>query len=220
MEQTAPPRLDDKSEIIDDKITAPVAEPHRNGKTEEGEWKTESKTATQQEDKPQSSGGLSKLTAEQLLDYVKKQNIKMKKLKSENEALQKTTLALNGTINDLKSKAIETGPSLADSSVVDGSSYNLFWDLIDRRPPWQQKLAKLSLVSMVGNLTKLSPATGASSSVRRAFHKWVLAAHSIKTESVQASLEESKKANGLLEQRWVIVTGVLVCSVELLLIIV
>lgn len=193
MEEMSSPNQDCKFDVMDKSGESVIAESHRISKNEE------TKSPVNEENKA-SSGGLAKLTAEQLLDYVKKQNLKMKKLKGENEAQLKTISDLTTTISDLKLKS-KVDVSLTDSSVVDGNGYNLFWDLIDRRPLWQQKLAKLSLLSMVCNLSKINPMLGKSSSVRRSFQKWALYTQNSKIGSIQSNLDESKKANSLLEQR-------------------
>lgn len=153
------------------------------------------------EEKVQTSGGLAKLTAEQLLEYVKKQNVKMKKLKSENDGLQKTIAELNSTIEEMKSRPTPKTEATSVVASTDASSYDLFWELIERRPSWQQNLAKVSLQYLVDNVSKLNPLISNSTAVRHAFSKWMLVCQGAKTASVEARLEETKKNNSFLEQR-------------------
>ena len=162
-------------------------------------------------DKPHSSGGgLSKLTAEQLLEYVKKQNVKMKKLKIENDALHKNVSDLKVNIIELKkAEPINTSCDPVESSQLDNwSSYNLFWDLIDRRPDWQQALARIALKFLCQSLSKLNPAVGSSFSLRHAFSKWVTMSNLVKVNTLQTSLEECRHTNAHLEQRYVHTTAI------------
>lgn len=76
------------------------------------------------------------LSTEQLLEYIKKQKARIKRLEKETESLKNER-------EQLKLAQIER------SNVTDGSNPAFFWELIEREKPFKRKLAKAALQSLV-----------------------------------------------------------------------
>jgi hypothetical protein len=130
-------------------------------------------------------GVFTKLSKEQLIEYIKKQKKEIKKLKAD-------------LAEELQQRKTADTPSAATLSA---HNFDLFWELLDRRPKWQQRLARASLASLL----TLAPAlhSSARSQLQAAFHKWRAQTSSSCLGEVRSALEENKLTNAHLEQRLV-----------------
>ena len=138
-------------------------------------------------------GGLfAKLSKEQLIEYTKKQKKEIKKLKADLAAEQKRR------VDGPNTTTIQSSVEAARSSHA--SSFDLFWELVDRRPHWQQKLAKVSLTALLS----LAPARhhAAHTKLQSAFYKWRANTAAECLVQVSSALKENEMTNAHLEQRY------------------
>jgi hypothetical protein len=125
-------------------------------------------------------GGASR---EQLLDFIKRQKLKIKKLENDNKALEfKLTVSSSGA------------PTM--------QSEGLFWGLIGRQPDFQQRIARAALRSMIGPFRRRN-------SVKIYFSTWKTALRKSKLVELEAKLEESTKNSIELEKRCLKLKGLL-----------
>jgi hypothetical protein len=128
-------------------------------------------------------------TREQLLDFIRRQKLKLKKLENENSALE-TKLATSLTVNS------------SQQNVGGGVDDGLFWELIARQPEFQQRIAKAALRSMLGPFLHRT-------SVKSCFSDWKTATREAKMAELEAKLEESTKNAIELEKRCLKLKGLL-----------
>lgn len=137
-----------------------------------------------------SGGGLSKLSREQLLEYIKKQNAKVKKLHNEKEALQ-NDLTLLKQKNDEQSQ-IATSPVPKDTPSTDIS--------LLRNVTFQHKCALYAISAL---FTTYRHDTRLLAS--QAFYQWKIqctdARHLRVLEEKTSQNEELRKLNSSLEQK-------------------
>lgn len=128
-----------------------------------------------------------KLSKEQLIEYTKRQKKEIKKLRADLAEQQKLA-----TQQQHESQLVTQ-----DTSAV--NSFDLFWELLDRRPAWQQQLARVSLSALLGRAKALR--TSARLHLQSAFSHW--SAQTSRAGLLQTSsiLEENRAANTHLEQR-------------------
>jgi hypothetical protein len=119
----------------------------------------------------------SRLTVEQLLDYVKKQNAKVKKLKLENDEIR-------SQLESAAPQAHTTG---------DG-----FWREIGSRPEWQQRLAHGAVSYLLQSLQKPNESFN---QLRRAFLHWHRLVAELDSIQVKKKLSEAFESQSQLEQR-------------------
>jgi hypothetical protein len=143
----------------------------------QGSSNTSNPSSEEKVTEPQNSV-LGRLTVEQLLDYVKKQNAKVKKLKLENDEIrsQLSTVA-----------ATEPQPS------GDG-----FWREIHNRPEWQRQLARGVLAHL---LYSFQIPKNLLTQLRRAFLHWHRLSTELHTSVLKKQLTEASETQTQLEQR-------------------
>lgn len=132
------------------------------------------------------------LSNDQLLDYIKKQKAKIKRLEKEKETHLKEN-AERGQRVDATLGARDNSPSSSDSS--------LFWELIERETPFRQKLAKSALNFLVGTISKSSMGKKCVASKRTLFDRWKHETLLSKMSSISADLVDSTKSYTALEQK-------------------
>lgn len=134
--------------------------------------------------KASAGGTFAKLSKEQLLEYTKKQKREIKRL--------------NAELTERKRKNAEPNP--AHYSAKNADSFDLFWELLPRRPPWQQRLARVSLSSLLTLLS--SRLRTAQCSLRAAFYQWTALAVQSRFLAASDALGETRASNTHLEQRF------------------
>lgn len=133
------------------------------------------------------------LTNEQLLEYIRKQKLKIRKLEKEVEHLAASTTSSSSS-NQLVSFSATTLPSETfDSSI--------FWDLLNRSPPFLKNLARSALASLVKTLSNSTLGRRKIPTKSNAFKKWKVFMYNHRFHSLQSAKEESSKTISLLEQR-------------------
>jgi hypothetical protein len=105
-------------------------------------------------------------TREQLLDFIRRQKLKLKKLEYENSALE-TKLATSLIVNS------------SQQNVGGGVDDGLYWELIARQPEFQQRIAKAALRSMLGPFLHRT-------SVKSCFSDWKTATSEAKRRGAPA----------------------------------
>jgi hypothetical protein len=130
-------------------------------------------------------GVFAKLSKEQLIEYTKKQKKEIKKLKGE-----------ISQFHDERSAQIESNEIASNNN----ASFDLFWELLDRRPQWQQRLAKVSVSSLLGHAPTLQRAARAT--LHSAFYQWSAQTSRSYRSHIRGALQESKMTNAHLEQRY------------------
>ena len=159
------------------------------------------------------------LSNEQLLDYIKKQKAKIKRLEKDKETLGKTNVeqeqkiiaAIAATAAAIASSATaaataaqqnSTNSSNASSdshSSSDNSS--LFWGLIGRESQFKQKLAKNTLNFLISTITKSSLGRENIPTRSSLFEKWRKHTYKMKLQSLAGELVESSKSFQALEMK-------------------
>eukprot|EP00603_Paraphysomonas_imperforata_P007928 CAMPEP_0114413850 /NCGR_PEP_ID=MMETSP0103-20121206/1074_1 /TAXON_ID=37642 ORGANISM="Paraphysomonas imperforata, Strain PA2" /NCGR_SAMPLE_ID=MMETSP0103 /ASSEMBLY_ACC=CAM_ASM_000201 /LENGTH=1218 /DNA_ID=CAMNT_0001581951 /DNA_START=181 /DNA_END=3837 /DNA_ORIENTATION=- len=130
------------------------------------------------------TGVFARLSKEQLVEYTKKQKKEIKKLKTELAERQRQELAPSSDI-----------------------SLDLFWATVERRPEWQQRLAKVSLTAMFTHVAVFRRLANAK--LHSAFYKWSAMVGRSCLSDASCALEENKMTNAHLEQRVVKLKGLL-----------
>ena len=105
------------------------------------------------------AGAFSTLSTEQLLDYIKKQKIRIKRLEKEKETFTKQDKILTKS-----SEQAASVPSTANPA--------LFWDLIDRESPFMRKIAKTALSMLTSTLSKSTVGKNFQPSKKSLFDRW------------------------------------------------
>ena len=131
------------------------------------------------------------LSNEQLLDYVKKQKARIKRLEKEKETLTK--------LNSEQRRQIEAGAQPISSSLSDDSS--LFWGLIDRESSFKQKLATTALNHLVSTISNSSLGSRSFPSRRSLFDRWRDHTIQSKIMTISGALLDSNKSFAALEQK-------------------
>lgn len=119
---------------------------------------------------------VSRLTVDQLLDYVKKQNAKVKKLKMENDEFRSQL--------EIRSPELHSGQG--------------FWRDIHNRPVWQKQLAQGVLHYF---LQSISRPRSSLSQLRQAFLHWCRLSAEIKSAELVTKVMEASETRAQLEQR-------------------
>lgn len=119
---------------------------------------------------------VSRLTVDQLLEYVKKQNAKVKKLKLENDEFR----------------------SQLENRTSESQSNQGFWRDIRCRPVWQQQLARGVLHYLFQSI--LRPKNFLIQ-LRRAFLQWHRACFEIKISQLEMKISDASETKSQLEQR-------------------
>jgi hypothetical protein len=132
------------------------------------------------------------LSNDQLLDYIKKQKSRIKRLEKEKETLHSENVELKHQIG-----------SKAESTVKSESSDNssLFWGLIDKESPFKQKLAKSALNFLIGTISKSSLGRKCVISKRTLFDRWKEHIYVSKMSTLSNELQDSNKSFAALEQK-------------------
>lgn len=131
------------------------------------------------------------LSNDQLLDYIKKQKARIKRLEKEKENLTK--------VNAEQERQIEAGVQPINSSSSDNSS--LFWGLIDRESSFKQKLATSALSFLVSTISKTSLGRRYIPSRRSLFDRWKEVTIQSKIITISGALSDSHKSFAALEQK-------------------
>jgi hypothetical protein len=145
------------------------------------------------DEKEEKTGG-NALSTDQLLEYIKKQKARIKRLEKEKENLTKVN----------KEQEVEKSDAIALQSEVKSSSNNsssLYWGLIGRESSFQQKLAHSALNFLVKIITYSSIGKQYIPTKRSLFDKWRNGILHVKTEKIQNDLKEATKSFNLLEQK-------------------
>lgn len=133
------------------------------------------------------------LSNDQLLDYIKKQKSRIKRLEKEKEALQKEN------IEHERQNESKTGSRVNLESSTDNSS--IFWGLIDKESPFKQKLAKSALNFLIGTISKSSLGRKCVISKRTLFDRWKEHMVLSKMLILSNELHDSNKSYVALEQK-------------------
>ena len=131
------------------------------------------------------------LSNEQLLDYVKKQKARIKRLEKEKETLTK--------LNSEQGRQIEAGAQPISSSFSDDTS--LFWGLIERESLFKQKLATTALNHLVSTVSNSSLGRRCLPSRRSLFDRWRDHIIQSKIMTLSGALLDSNKSFAALEQK-------------------
>lgn len=167
----------------------------------------------------------SALTAEQLLDYIKKQKLKIKRLEKDKETLTKqvnesteAVVAANAAVkaaenaasaatNEAKavmaSAETKTPLSVASSSSSSSStSGSMFWDLIDKESPFQRKLATSAITLLTSTIKKSNFGKKSIQPSRRSlFDAWRIRTMELRAEAAVREAAEVKAEFASLEQK-------------------
>lgn len=144
------------------------------------------------------------LSNEQLLEYIKKQKAKIKKLEKDKETLGKINVEQEQQIIAATAAAAAAAVSTAGTTSPSHSSSDnpsLFWGLIDRESSFKQKLAKIALNSFVATIEKSSLGKKYVPSRRSLFDHWKEHTYFMKMTAIATELLESSKSYLALEQK-------------------
>lgn len=133
------------------------------------------------------------LSNDQLLDYIKKQKSRIKRLEKEKDTLQKENIEYERQIGS-KTESKGNSESSSDNSC-------LFWGLIDKESPFKQKLAKSALNFFIGTISKSSLGRKCVISKRTLFDRWKEHIIIIKMRAMSNALHDSNKSYVALEQK-------------------
>jgi hypothetical protein len=137
------------------------------------------------------------LSSEQLIDYVKKQKVRIKRLEKEKENLVK--------LNSEQEQQIKISASISSTEIDTKSSSNnsssLYWGLIERESIFQQKLAKTALNLLVCTITKSKMGKRYIPSISSLFDRWKERIEQLKLQTVKNDLLDSSKSILVLEQK-------------------
>ena len=131
-----------------------------------------------------------KASAEQLLEYIKKQKLKIKRLQTENDALTKSLSSVQLIDKD------KSGPNAAESEPEPGMTSSA-------DPQHRQKSSKAAAANML-NLARyldLFHKTETPHTLRSSFMHWKLLDSLGRLTSLSKELETAKTANTAMEQR-------------------
>lgn len=132
------------------------------------------------------------LSNDQLLDYIKKQKAKIKRLEKEKETQLKE--------NTEREQRVDATLGARDN-VQSSSDSSLFWGLIDRETPFRQKLARSALNFLVGTISKSSMGKKSVASKRTLFDRWKHETLLSRMSSITTDLADSNKSYAALEQK-------------------
>jgi hypothetical protein len=106
----------------------------------------------------ENDGKTSTLSTEQLLDYIKKQKVRIKRLEKDKEGIEQAlSAATSGRLNSESATRIDQ---------------TLFWDLISREQPFSQNLARSAINSLVSAISRSGLAKNSIPSKRSLFDLW------------------------------------------------
>jgi hypothetical protein len=135
------------------------------------------------------------LSNDQLLDYIKKQKSRIKRLEKEKETLHRENIEHERQIGSKIESTVKSESSSDNSS--------LFWGLIDKESPFKQKLAKSALNFLIGTISKSSLGRKCVLSKRSLFDRWKEHVFLSKISTLSIELQDSNKSFAALEQKTV-----------------
>jgi hypothetical protein len=152
------------------------------------------------------------LSKEQLLDYVKKQKLKLKKLEKDIETLKKENDSLVQAQKQNVASTSNDGSSASGGSSKEAIDPMLFWPMIMRQSPYVQSLAKCALNSFVSACTNTIMASndanknkvcigGPHRSLRNGFRKWKIAAMEMRADAAKQAVESLESKYAQSEQK-------------------
>jgi hypothetical protein len=133
------------------------------------------------------------LSNDQLLDYIKKQKSRIKRLEKEKETLHRENIEHERQIGSKIESTVKSESSSNNSS--------LFWGLIDKESPFKQKLAKSALNFLIGTISKSSLGRKCVLSKRSLFDRWKEHVFLSKISTLSIELQDSNKSFAALEQK-------------------
>lgn len=133
------------------------------------------------------------LSNDQLLDYIKKQKSKIKRLEKEKETLHKENVE--------HERQIGSQSQSGGNSALSSDNSSLFWGLIDKESPFKQKLAKSALNFLIGTISKSSLGRKCVISKRTLFDRWKEHILLSKMSTLSIELQDSNKSFVALEQK-------------------
>lgn len=161
-------------------------------------------------------GSSASLTPEQLLEYIKKQKTKIKKLEKEKETLvakhaeeiaAATIRATIATTETAESQNGDTKVATISSTASSLSSNNgaLFWGMLEKEPPpsFPRKLAKAALSMLLNTIIKSNKGKQFQPSRRSLFDQWRFYTLEKRVESAVRHATEAKTNMQILEQKTV-----------------
>ena len=129
-------------------------------------------------------------SVDQLMKLIKSHKLKIRKLETENEAL----------LSSSKKDHIATDISIMSKSE---SSDVTFWDLIDRKSIFQQRLAKCAISNMLNVFKAFSHRNLRScTEAHSAFSQWKRYFNDSRYEFLKDALNKSETANAASEQKY------------------
>ena len=165
------------------------------------------------------SGSSASLTPEQLLEYIKKQKTKIKKLEKEKETLiakhaeeiatatSKATIATETEKVTTTSTESQNGDvkvaTTTSSSSLSSNNGALFWDMLEKEPPFPRKLAKVALSMLLNTIIKSNKGKQFQPSRRSLFDQWRLHTLEMRVEMAVRHATEAKANMQILEQKTV-----------------
>ena len=165
---------------------------------------------------PPGGGGSASLTPEQLLEYIKKQKTKIKRLEKEKETLvakhaeeiakatvTATTEAATGKVTSSSESQSEDIKVAISSSSLSTNNGALFWDMIEKEPPFPRKLAKVALTMFMNTILKSAKGKQFQPSRRSLFDQWRLHTLEMRVEMAVRHATEAKASMQGLEQKTV-----------------
>jgi hypothetical protein len=135
------------------------------------------------------------LSSEQLLDYIKKQKARIKRLEKENEVLRK----------DKEARVVQSH-ALAPAEKQPGFDPLLFWELVGRETPFIQNIARSALNSMVFSLCvngcmNRKTILHSGDAKRKLFQLWKVQTLQMRSLSAEKVVDELKSNLTASEQR-------------------
>ena len=139
------------------------------------------------------------LSNDQLLDYIKKQKLKIKRLEKEKESLTRENADQEKKILSRVSSSAQIVSNSNSNSSSDSSS--LFWGLIDRESSFKQKLATSALSNFAATITKSGLGKKYVMTRQSLFDRWKNRTLESRVNSISMELIESNKSYAALEQK-------------------
>ena len=166
---------------------------------------------------PGGGGGSASLTPEQLLEYIKKQKTKIKRLEKEKETLVAkhaeeiaATLLVTAITETTTGKVTTNGESqkgdakvAISSSSLSSNNGALFWDMLEKEPPFPRKLAKVALSMFINTIIHSNKGKQFQPSKRSLFDQWRLHTLEMRVEMAVRHATEAKANMQVLEQKTV-----------------
>ena len=137
------------------------------------------------------------LSNDQLLDYIKKQKLKIKRLEKEKESLTKENADQEKKILS----RVSSSAQIVSNSNSSSDSSSLFWGLIDRESSFKQKLATSALNNFVATITKSGLGKKYVMTRQSLFDRWKNRTLESRVNSISQELIESNKSYAALEQK-------------------